>query len=181
MKQILFNLSSDSNEKNFITENKSYHFFFIVLNTFKTNQPIAPPIAPEITHTKTPVIPKYNSAIFFSIIYPPTANATNTICSAMVSFLESSFIASTNIIWFRLVKKIGLKVTSDGYYREYNELNQLTIIRNVSSVVSPQLENYTYDPFGIRIKIMRNDSANTTIYTPFKELMRITSRGFYEN
>ena len=75
----------------------------------------------------------------------------------------------------------GNLVTGDGYYREYNELNQLTIIRNGSAVTSPQLENYTYDPFGQRIKIMRNDSANTTIYTPFKELMRIVnSSGTYD-
>ncbi len=38
---------------------------------------------------------------------------------------------------------------------------------------SVEIENYTYDPFGQRIKILRNDSANTTIYTPFKELMYI--------
>ncbi len=75
----------------------------------------------------------------------------------------------------------GNLVTGDGYYREYNELNQLTIIRNGSTITSPQLENYTYDPFGQRIKIMRNDTVNTTIYTPFKELMRIVnSSGNYD-
>ncbi len=30
-------------------------------------------------------------------------------------------------------------------------------------------------------EISRNDSASTKIYTPFKELMRIVSGGFYED
>src|SRR3989344_9062305 len=37
------------------------------------------------------------------------------------------------------------------------------------------MEEYVYDTDGQRIKIIRNDSANTTIYTPFKEFMRITN------
>jgi len=53
------------------------YFFFIILNIFKVIQPRAPPIAPEIAHTKTPVIPKYSSAIFLRIINPTTANETN--------------------------------------------------------------------------------------------------------
>lgn len=58
--------------------------------------------------------------------------------------------------------------------------NYSITVENFSST-TPQLENYTYDPFGQRIKIMRNDSANTTIYTPFKELMRIVnSSGTYD-
>ncbi len=69
----------------------------------------------------------------------------------------------------------GNLVTGDGFYREYDALNQLIIIRNGSTVSSPIIENYTYDPFGIRIKIERNDSASTKIYTPFKELMRIVN------
>jgi len=74
----------------------------------------------------------------------------------------------------------GNLVTGDGYYREYDGLNQLIKIRNGSSATSPQLENYTYDPFGQRIKIMRNDSAKTIIYTPFKEFMRIkNTTGIY--
>jgi len=74
----------------------------------------------------------------------------------------------------------GNLVTGDGYYREYNGLNQLVRIRNGSSSTSPVLENYTYDPFGQRIKIMRNDSAKTVIYTPFKEFMMIkNSTGTY--
>ncbi len=67
----------------------------------------------------------------------------------------------------------GNLVTGDGYYREYDGLNQLIRIRNGSSVTSPVVEEYSYDPFGQRIKITRNDTDNTTIYTPFKELMRI--------
>ena len=67
----------------------------------------------------------------------------------------------------------GNLVTGDGYYREYDGLNQLIKIRNGSTSSSPILENYTYDPFGQRIKISRNDTTNTTVYIPFKELMRI--------
>ena len=74
----------------------------------------------------------------------------------------------------------GNLVTGDGYYREYDGLNQLIKIRNGSTSTSPQLENYTYDSFGQRIKIMRNDSAGTIIYIPFKELMQIrNSSGIY--
>ncbi len=67
----------------------------------------------------------------------------------------------------------GNLVSGDGFYREYDGLNQLIRIRNGSAANSGQIENYTYDPFGQRIKIMRNDSAKTIIYTPFKELMQI--------
>ncbi len=75
----------------------------------------------------------------------------------------------------------GNLITGDGYYREYDELNQLVRIRNGSSANSPIIENYTYDPFGQRIKIARNDSANTTIYTPFRDFMRIVnSSGTYD-
>jgi len=75
----------------------------------------------------------------------------------------------------------GNLVTGDGYYREYNGLNQLVKIRNGSTSSAPQIENYTYDPFGQRVKIMRNDSAKTVIYTPFKEFMRIkNSTGTYD-
>lgn len=75
----------------------------------------------------------------------------------------------------------GNLVTGDGYYREYDGSNQLIRIRSGSTASSPVLEEYTYDPFGQRIKIDRNDTANTTIYTPFKELMRIVnSTGAYD-
>ncbi len=75
----------------------------------------------------------------------------------------------------------GNLITGDGYYREYDALNQLIRIRNGSTITAPIIENYTYDPFGQRIKISRNDTANTTIYTPFKELMRIkNSTGSYD-
>jgi RHS repeat-associated protein len=74
----------------------------------------------------------------------------------------------------------GNLVTGDGYYREYNALNQLTKIRNGSSATSPLLEQYYYDPFNERIKISRNDSAKTVIYTPFREFMQIrNSSGIY--
>ncbi len=74
----------------------------------------------------------------------------------------------------------GNLVSGDNYYREYDGLNQLIKIRNGTST-SPVVEEYSYDPFGQRIKITRNDTANTTIYTPFKELMRIkNSTGSYD-
>ncbi len=75
----------------------------------------------------------------------------------------------------------GNLITGDGYYREYDALNQLIRIRNGSTASSPIIENYTYDPFGQRVKIERNDFASTKIYTPFKELMRIVnSSGTYD-
>ncbi|OGY52898.1 MAG: hypothetical protein A3A02_00350 [Candidatus Buchananbacteria bacterium RIFCSPLOWO2_01_FULL_39_33] len=75
----------------------------------------------------------------------------------------------------------GNLVTGDGYYREYNEFGQLIRVRNGSSVSSALLEEYVYDHSGQRIKIKRNDSANTTVYTPFKELMRVVnSTGSYD-
>ena len=75
----------------------------------------------------------------------------------------------------------GNLVTGDGYYREYNEFGQLIRVRNGSSVSSALLEEYVYDHSGQRIKIKRNDSANTTVYTPFRELMRVVnSTGSYD-
>jgi RHS repeat-associated protein len=75
----------------------------------------------------------------------------------------------------------GNLVTGDGYYRDYDALNQLIRIRNGSTPTSPILENYTYDPFGQRIKLQINDSAKTKIYTPFKEFMRVVnSSGTYD-
>ena len=75
----------------------------------------------------------------------------------------------------------GNLVTGDGYYREYDDFGQLVRVRNGSSVSSALLEEYVYDHSGQRIKIKRNDSANTTVYTPFKELMRVVnSTGSYD-
>ena len=53
----------------------------------------------------------------------------------------------------------GNLVSGDGFYREYNALNQLVLIRNGSSSFSPVLEQYYYDPFGSRVKVWRNDTA----------------------
>lgn len=75
----------------------------------------------------------------------------------------------------------GSLVTGDGYYREYDDFSRLIAMRNGSSSSSPIVEQYFYDHEGNRIKIKRNDSANTTIYTPWKELMRIVnSTGTYD-
>ncbi len=69
----------------------------------------------------------------------------------------------------------GNLISGDGYYREYDNFGQLTKVRNGSISTSAVLEQYYYDADGQRIKIWRNDSANTTVYTPFKELMRIVN------
>ena len=46
-------------------------------------------------------------------------------------------------------------------------------VRSGSSSTSPMLEEYTYDTDGQRIRIHKNNTANTTIYTPFPEFMQI--------
>ena len=69
----------------------------------------------------------------------------------------------------------GGLITGDGYFREYNDFGQLTKTRNGSNASSPALEEYFYDPDGQRVKIKRNDSANTTVYTPYKEMQRIVN------
>ena len=75
----------------------------------------------------------------------------------------------------------GNLVTGDGYYREYDNFGKLIRVRNGSTVTSPLLEEYTYNHDGQRMKIKRNDSANTIVYTPFKELMRVVnSTGSYD-
>ncbi|MDP3698184.1 MAG: FG-GAP-like repeat-containing protein [Nanoarchaeota archaeon] len=75
----------------------------------------------------------------------------------------------------------GDLISGDGFYREYDSFGQLSKIRTGSTNTSPVLEQYFYDADGQRIKIWKNDSANTTIYTPFRELMRIVNlTGSYE-
>lgn len=67
------------------------------------------------------------------------------------------------------------------FYREYNNFSQLIKVRNGTTSTSPILEQYWYDADGQRIKIHRYDGANTTIYTPFSEFMRIVnSTGSYD-
>ena len=75
----------------------------------------------------------------------------------------------------------GNLVTGDGYYREYDGNGRLLRVRSGSSNTSPLLESYTYDHDGQRIRIHRNDSANTTVYTPFREFMQIkNTSGTYD-
>ena len=69
----------------------------------------------------------------------------------------------------------GNLITGDGFYREYNELNQLIRVRNGSNSTGNILEEYTYDPYGNRVKIKRYDAANTTVYTPYREWTRIAN------
>jgi RHS repeat-associated protein len=70
----------------------------------------------------------------------------------------------------------GNLVSGDNYYREYDTMNELIRIRNGTAPTSPMVANYTYDPFGQRIKVEMNDTAKTKIYTPFPELMRIVNK-----
>ena len=69
----------------------------------------------------------------------------------------------------------GALITGDGYFREYNDFGQMIRIRNGSVVTAPLLEEYFYDPDGQRVKIKRNDTVNTTVYTPYKEMERIVN------
>jgi RHS repeat-associated protein len=76
----------------------------------------------------------------------------------------------------------GNLITGDDFFREYNNLNQLIRIRNGSSVSGAVVEEYYYDSFGERIKIWKNDSAGTIVYTPFRELMQIrNSSGIFNH
>jgi RHS repeat-associated protein len=67
----------------------------------------------------------------------------------------------------------GNLITGDNFFREYNDLGQLVRIRNNSNVDGVLVEEYYYDPFGDRVKIWHNDSTQTVVYTPFRELMQI--------
>ncbi|MBS3138793.1 VCBS repeat-containing protein [Candidatus Woesearchaeota archaeon] len=69
----------------------------------------------------------------------------------------------------------GALITGDGYFREYNDFGQQIRIRNGSTITSALLEEYFYDHDGQRIKIKRNDSSNTTVYTPYREIQRIVN------
>ncbi len=54
-------------------------------------------------------------------------------------------------------------------------------VRNGSNSSAPILEEYTSDPYGDRVKINRYDSANTTVYTPYREWTQIrNSSGVYD-
>jgi len=69
---------------------------------------------------------------------------------------------------------IGFEIYLENYSVEIKNTDSSTSTGTI-------VEEYSYDPFGQRIKIARNDTANTTIYTPFKELMRIkNSTGIYD-
>ncbi len=75
----------------------------------------------------------------------------------------------------------GNLISGDGYYREYDGNGRLLKVRSGSLSTSPLLEEYSYDQDGIRIKMVRNDTANTKVYTPFKELLRVTNNtGTYD-
>ncbi len=69
----------------------------------------------------------------------------------------------------------GNLVSGDGYYREYDGNGRLQKVRSGNIASGALLEEYSYDQDGIRIKVVRNDSANTKVYTPFPELLRVVN------
>ena len=86
-------------------------------------------------------------------------------------------------LWPNLIYDLnGNLVTGDGYYREYNELNQLIRIRNSSSngII---LEEYVFHPVEERILIKdvySNGVKDTTIYYVNKDYLVVeNSTGNY--
>jgi len=62
----------------------------------------------------------------------------------------------------------GNLVSGDGYYREYNSLNQLWKIRNGSNSSSPVLQEFAYDPIEERVLIKKTfNSTNITVETVY--------------
>ncbi len=101
-----------------------------------------------------------NSSTETSLIFPINLTILETI--GTISDKENNTIGNFSHYL------IGFELYLDNYSFEIDD-------------TSPVVEEYSYDPFGQRIKITRNDTANTTIYTPFKELMRIrNSTGSYD-
>lgn len=68
----------------------------------------------------------------------------------------------------------GELITDGDYYREYNALHQLIRVREGSTSTGKMVEEYFYDHTGNRIKNLQY-RTNTTIYTPFREWMRIVN------
>ena len=72
----------------------------------------------------------------------------------------------------------GNLVTGDGYYREYNGLNQLMKVRLGNTSTSPLLEEYLWHPVEERIVVKRvyyTGVYNYTVYYPTKEFVRIVN------
>lgn len=79
----------------------------------------------------------------------------------------------------------GNLISGDGYFREYNELNQLVKVYNGSNSSGVLLQEYTYHP--IRERIIKKVSYHSnrtimeTVYYPFKDFVQvINSSGTYE-
>jgi uncharacterized protein RhaS with RHS repeats len=87
----------------------------------------------------------------------------------------------------RIYDANGNLVSGDGYYREYNELNQLTRVRLGNLSTSPILEEYIWHPIEERVFIKKiywlNQSLRTTIKYLNKNTIKIvnSSGTFYEN
>lgn len=77
----------------------------------------------------------------------------------------------------------GNTISGDGFYREYNEFNQLVRIRN-GTASSPILEEYVYHPTEERVLIkdtFRNGAVFETVYYINDEFVRVVnSSGTYD-
>jgi hypothetical protein len=72
----------------------------------------------------------------------------------------------------------GNLVSGDGKYREYNEFNQLSKIRDGNTASDPLMEEYFYDHTGLRKATLKYNSSGynyETVVTPTREFMRISN------
>ncbi|MBW2975429.1 hypothetical protein KY366_06940 [Candidatus Woesearchaeota archaeon] len=73
----------------------------------------------------------------------------------------------------------GNLVTGDGFYREYNSLNQLWKVRNGSDISGNLLQEYTYHPVEERVLIKKsyNNSGDLveTVYYVSDEFVRVVN------
>ena len=73
----------------------------------------------------------------------------------------------------------GNLVIGDGFYREYNELNQLIRVRQGNVSTGKVLEEYTWHPTEERILIKdvyHNNTKNYTVYCISKEYVVIENK-----
>jgi RHS repeat-associated protein len=94
--------------------------------------------------------------------------------SLLIVSLPICFAAELNLTY----DPNGNLVSGDGFFREYNSLNQLMKIRNGSTNVSTVLEEYTYDPVEERVAIKKNyvgGALKDTTYYFDKEYVRVVN------
>ncbi|MBI4010631.1 MAG: hypothetical protein HY361_05650 [Candidatus Aenigmarchaeota archaeon] len=148
-----------------ITSVNSMPFFLRASSTSDTESPAATiPSLVKATH-----LPLYfSTSLGCDDIHSNSCIQSTSPISNLSLFKDNSFYNDLDLgnwtyqydLVGNLIKQMqnggGNLVGGDGYYREYDGLNQLIKIRNGTST-SPIVENYTYDPFGQRIKIVRNE------------------------